>query len=387
MAPEQAVADPIDHRIDLFALGIIIYEMLCGKLPFDGSGAEVARANLLLDPPAIAERVPYLAVDPLLEAVARRLMAKKRDQRPATAKAARELLDLIERDRDAAARELRVPLDLARPPQTTQPSAPIRHHSGSETFPPPIRGVQAPPMAAPTAVATTTPDAHATTQYNEPPRRRRAPLIAAAIAGVGVLGGAAFIMLNGSDKAKPDAKELAVAQPAETQAPAPAPTPTPAPVEAKAEAPQPAETQPAPTNDVAPTEVISVPPESEAKANEKGTTKTPKIDTKAEKKATKKETKLPTKIEAKPAVAIKQTETKPGEPPKAVSSQMLASQYQVVGNQLKQLQDAKGPDVASDLWARYRMIRLVDAMSTQPKRDEAAAVLSKLGHEASARRR
>ena len=54
MAPEQAVADPIDHRIDLFALGIIVYEMLCGKLPFDGTGAEVARANLLLDPPLIA---------------------------------------------------------------------------------------------------------------------------------------------------------------------------------------------------------------------------------------------------------------------------------------------------------------------------------------------
>jgi len=95
MAPEQAVADPIDHRIDLFALGIMIYEMLSGKLPFDGTGAEVARANLLLDPPRIIDRVPFLEVDPLLEAFARLLMAKRRDHRPPTARAARGLLDLI----------------------------------------------------------------------------------------------------------------------------------------------------------------------------------------------------------------------------------------------------------------------------------------------------
>jgi serine/threonine-protein kinase len=125
MAPEQAVADPIDHRIDLFAMGIVVYEMLCGKLPFDGAGAEVARANLLLDPPPISQRVPHLEVDPLLEAFARRLMAKRRDHRPATAKHARELLDLIERDRPAAAAALGVPHEASsRTPQVTQPVAP-----------------------------------------------------------------------------------------------------------------------------------------------------------------------------------------------------------------------------------------------------------------------
>ena len=122
MAPEQAVADPIDHRIDLFALGIIIYEMLSGKLPFDGTGAEVARANLLLDPPPISQRVPYLEVDPLLEAFARRLMAKKRDHRPATAKAARELLDLIEKDPAAAA------VALAFNRRRASPRSPCRRH-------------------------------------------------------------------------------------------------------------------------------------------------------------------------------------------------------------------------------------------------------------------
>ena len=127
MAPEQAVADPIDHRIDLFALGIVIYEMLSGRLPFDGSGADVARANLLLDPPAIAKRVPDLHVDPLLEAYARLLMQKRREDRPATAKVARELLDLIARDRVAAATALGVPVEVATLPQRTEESVPLVH--------------------------------------------------------------------------------------------------------------------------------------------------------------------------------------------------------------------------------------------------------------------
>ncbi|MFT3694079.1 MAG: serine/threonine-protein kinase [Kofleriaceae bacterium] len=125
MAPEQAVNDPIDHRIDLFALGIMIYELLSGVLPFDGRGAEVARANLLYAPPKIADRVPHLEVDPLLEAFGRTLMAKNRDARPATAKVAREMLDQIDRDREIAAIDLGVPLEIARGAKVTETVEPL----------------------------------------------------------------------------------------------------------------------------------------------------------------------------------------------------------------------------------------------------------------------
>lgn len=124
MAPEQAVAGEIDHRVDLFALGLIVYEMVSGALPFDGTGAQVARANLMLDPPPMNRRVPDLSVDPLLEAFTRRLMQRDRDRRPGSAREARELLDLIERDRKAAAAMLGIVNDVPPSQVMTVPRLP-----------------------------------------------------------------------------------------------------------------------------------------------------------------------------------------------------------------------------------------------------------------------
>ena len=86
MAPEQAVGEEVDNRTDLFSLGIVLYEMLCGKLPFDGTPMEIARQNLAHAPPRISDRVPGLHVDPELEALSIRLMAKRREDRPQSAK-------------------------------------------------------------------------------------------------------------------------------------------------------------------------------------------------------------------------------------------------------------------------------------------------------------
>jgi serine/threonine-protein kinase len=113
MAPEQAKCEAFDHRIDLFALGVIVYEMLAGLTPFDGTAMEIAIANINCDPPPIARRAPGVTVDPLLEAFARRLMARELADRVASTQDALALLELVEHDREHAALALGI-MDVAK---------------------------------------------------------------------------------------------------------------------------------------------------------------------------------------------------------------------------------------------------------------------------------
>ena len=108
MAPEQARAEHVDHRADLYALGIILYEMLAGTSPFEGSAMEVAVAKMEKDPPPIAERAPGAKIDRVLDAYLGKLVARLPDARFASARAALDVLELYARDRLAAAAMLGV---------------------------------------------------------------------------------------------------------------------------------------------------------------------------------------------------------------------------------------------------------------------------------------
>ncbi len=102
MSPEQAKGEAIDHRADLYSLGVMVYEMLAGVLPFEGRPLEILAASLKRDAPSIATRVPGLVPDPMLELFCRKLMARDVARRFTSARHALEVLALYETDPEAA---------------------------------------------------------------------------------------------------------------------------------------------------------------------------------------------------------------------------------------------------------------------------------------------
>ena len=77
MSPEQAAGKDLDHRVDVYALGIILYECLAGRVPFEGDTfMGVLTQHLFAELPPINEMNPNAKVSPELEMVLRKALAK-----------------------------------------------------------------------------------------------------------------------------------------------------------------------------------------------------------------------------------------------------------------------------------------------------------------------
>jgi serine/threonine-protein kinase len=95
MAPEQTTGGEADGRTDLYALGLILYEMLAGKPPFEGRNiSDFLRHQLVTPLPPLRQRAPQAAVPESIEALVRRLCEKRPEDRFQSAEQLREALEL-----------------------------------------------------------------------------------------------------------------------------------------------------------------------------------------------------------------------------------------------------------------------------------------------------
>jgi serine/threonine-protein kinase len=93
MSPEQARGQSdLDARADLHSVGVMLYEMLCGRPPYEGDNYNQVLFAILSGPPApLSQRAPEL--DPALEQVVMKALAPAREARYQTATALREALE------------------------------------------------------------------------------------------------------------------------------------------------------------------------------------------------------------------------------------------------------------------------------------------------------
>jgi len=81
MAPEQIQGKPVDARSDMYAVGIVLYEMLTGERPFGGSQLDVLRAHLSDTPVPPSVRRPDVSIPPQIEALVMRALSKEPAER------------------------------------------------------------------------------------------------------------------------------------------------------------------------------------------------------------------------------------------------------------------------------------------------------------------
>ncbi|WP_233262220.1 protein kinase [Vitiosangium sp. GDMCC 1.1324] len=101
MSPEQARGATLDHRSDLYAVGVILYQLITGRLPFESDTAVgYATKHLTEEPLPPSRKRPEIRISPAMERLIMRTLSKSPDDRPQDAEAFKAELIAVEKERE-----------------------------------------------------------------------------------------------------------------------------------------------------------------------------------------------------------------------------------------------------------------------------------------------
>jgi len=173
MSPEQAQGKKVDFRSDLYSLGVVIYGIFTGDVPFRGDTPISTILKHLQDPPPL-DSAQAATLPPSMKAVLRKVLAKEPEDRYSSA---RELAEALRLARSPSQRQVPIPTSVLEAPTLPRPK------TSSRAVPPWAWGVAVLALAAgavalwhrpnelpppPTSAATATPSAPSSAPSPEP---------------------------------------------------------------------------------------------------------------------------------------------------------------------------------------------------------------------------
>jgi serine/threonine-protein kinase len=209
MSPEQVDGQAVDHRTDLYSLGVILYQCLAGRAPFESTQSmQILLGHVSGAVPPIREFNPEGRVPEEAEALIRRLLAKKPADRPATAD---ELVKELRRLQEHCGFTPNLPTGqfsgtypaVSGATPSGAPGSSAGNTSGSGPVPNPIR----PETSGTTLAGASVQSRGESSSHVTPPAKRRGALIALGLAGIGGLALAVVLgmRLRGDSPAQPAA--------------------------------------------------------------------------------------------------------------------------------------------------------------------------------------